>query len=69
MADGSIVSRDTIFARGAADFRAGKSRDSHELNWHALALPVWLAGYDEAAQFHCALPASKRVDVAQECPQ
>lgn len=50
-----IVSRSMIFDRGAAAFNAGLPRDSHNMNWHAPALPDWLAGYDCAAQESCAL--------------
>lgn len=45
-----IVSRATMFDRGAAAFNAGRPRDSHNMNWHSPALPDWLAGYDHAAQ-------------------
>lgn len=45
-----IVSRSMIFDRGAADFNAGRPRDSHNMNWHSPALPDWLAGYDHAAK-------------------
>lgn len=45
----NIVSREQIHAKGRAAFAAGKGRDSHEMNWNALCLPDWLAGYDEAA--------------------
>lgn len=44
-----IASRDTICALGRAAFEAGEARDSHCMNWHAICLPDWLAGYDEAA--------------------
>jgi hypothetical protein len=44
-----IVSRERIRAKGRAAFEAGEARDSHCMNWHALCLPDWLAGYDAAA--------------------
>ena len=43
-----IVSRSMIFDRGAAAFNAGRTRDSHNMNWHSPALTDWLAGYDHA---------------------
>lgn len=43
-----IISREAIRARGRAAFNAGKPRDSHNMNWHAAALPDWLDGYDRA---------------------
>jgi len=45
MAD-SIFPRAIMRERGAAAFRAGKSRDDHAMNWHAPALAEWLTGYD-----------------------
>ncbi|QOY96358.1 hypothetical protein IM543_11360 [Massilia sp. UMI-21] len=44
-----IVSRETMRQRGADAFNAGRTRDSHNMNWHSPALPDWLAGYDAAA--------------------
>ena len=45
-----IVSRSMIFDRGAAAFNAGRTRDSHNMNWHSPALADWVAGFDHAAQ-------------------
>ena len=50
IAPDQIVSRAMIQAKGAADFNAGRPRDSHNMNWHSPALPDWLAGHDAAAQ-------------------
>lgn len=44
-----IISREQIRERARAAFKAGRSRDSHEMNWHALALPTWLHEYDQLA--------------------
>lgn len=43
-----IVSRASMFDRGADAFTAGRPRDSHNMNWHSPALVDWLAGYDHA---------------------
>lgn len=48
--DQSIISRDTMRARGAAAFDKGAPRDSHNMNPSAAALVDWLAGFDAAAQ-------------------
>jgi len=48
--DEAIIPRSTIRARGAEAFNAGRSRDSHNMNWHSPALAEWLEGFDEAAQ-------------------
>lgn len=44
-----IISRDTIRARARAAFEAGRGRDEHNMNWHAPALPTWLAEWDRCA--------------------
>lgn len=44
-----IISREQIRERARAAFMAGKDRDSHEMNWHAVALPTWLHEYDRLA--------------------
>jgi hypothetical protein len=44
-----IVSRENIRERARLAFAAGKCRDSHEMNWHAPALPTWLHEYDRLA--------------------
>lgn len=44
-----IITREAIRAKGAAAFRAGFSRNSHGMNFDAIALADWLAGYDDAA--------------------
>jgi hypothetical protein len=41
-----IISREQIRALARAAFEAGRSRESHNMNWHAAALPTWLAEYD-----------------------
>lgn len=41
-----IISREQIRKRARAAFRAGKSRDAHEMNWHADARLTWLTEYD-----------------------
>lgn len=64
MAD-AILSRALMRERGGAAFLAGQSRDSHNMNWHAVGLPDWLKGYDAAAQSHDAIQAAMRVDAAQ----
>ena len=48
--DQAIISRDTIRARGAAAFNAGRSRDSHNMNPGAAALSEWLDGFDSEAK-------------------
>lgn len=45
----SIASQAQIRAKAAAAFARGQSRDSHGMNWHALALPTWLDEYDRLA--------------------
>lgn len=60
-----IIARATMQDRGAEAFLSGKSRDDHNMNWHAPALVEWLAGYDAEAQAHSAIQAAMRVDVAQ----
>ena len=59
MAD-SIFPRAIMRERGAAAFRAGKSRDDHAMNWHAPALAEWLTGYDAEAQVHGAILKAKQ---------
>lgn len=49
MAEQSIFSREAMQARGARAFAAGKRREQHDMNPGALALPDWLAGYDQAS--------------------
>ncbi len=44
-----IISREAMRQRGAEAFNAGRTRDSHNMNWHSPALAEWLAGFDEAA--------------------
>lgn len=46
----SIISREQIRERARRAFAAGKSRDDHDMNWNAAALPTWLAEYDRLAQ-------------------
>jgi hypothetical protein len=41
-----IISREQIRAKARAAFEAGQPRDSHNMNWHASALPTWLGEYD-----------------------
>lgn len=55
-----VVSRDQIRAKARAAFEASKPRDSHDMNWHAAALPTWLAEYDRLAAraSHSSLGAS-----------
>lgn len=48
--DEAIIPRATIRQRGADAFNAGRSRESHNMNWHSSALAEWLAGFDQAAQ-------------------
>jgi hypothetical protein len=47
--DAPIISIDITKARARTDFAAGRPRDSHNMNWHAAALPVYLAEYDRLA--------------------
>jgi hypothetical protein len=42
----AIITRDLIEARARAAHEAGKGRDEHGFNWHADALPAWLAEWD-----------------------
>lgn len=42
----SIVSREHIRELARRAFHAGRSRDSHNMNWNAVALPTWLEEYD-----------------------
>lgn len=44
-----IVSRATMYERGAAAALAGRPRDSHGMNPWAPAVPDWQAGYDSVA--------------------
>lgn len=57
-----IISREQIRERARRAFHAGRSRDSHEMNWHAAALPTWLQEYDRLAAI--ARQAQRRVDRA-----
>lgn len=41
-----IVSRETMFNRGAEAARKGRGRDDHRMNWHSPAIPDWQAGHD-----------------------
>lgn len=69
MADGSIISRDTIRRMGADAFARGDSREDHCMNPWAVALPDWQAGYDAAALAsplsHIAPHRRGRVELAQ----
>lgn len=70
MAD-QIISIEAIRERARAAFIRNKRRDEHGMNWHALALPTWLAEYDRMAerasgpQLHTAPAAGARVDARQ----
>lgn len=65
--DGQIISRDLIEAKARKAFFDGLPRSAHKMNWHAAALPTWLAEYDRcAAQSIHSIPlTNKRVDAAQ----
>lgn len=66
-----IVTRASMRKRGADAFNAGRSRESHNMNWHSPALAEWLEGYDEAAQaWHRQLRQQQqaRVVVAEVSP-
>lgn len=66
--DYQIIPRSLIEAKTCRAFFDGLPRDFHGMNWHAAALPVWLAAYDRCAiQYpHLALRADARVDLRQE---
>jgi hypothetical protein len=57
-----IITRDDIRAMAREAFQAGRSRDSHNMNWHAAALPTWLGEYDRLVKV--AEVESKRQRVA-----
>jgi hypothetical protein len=46
MTDFQIVSRETMFSRGAEAARKGKARDDHGMNSWAPAVTDWQAGHD-----------------------
>lgn len=65
-----VISRKTIRERGRAAALRGDSREDHNMNWFALALPEWYAGYDlgKAEMIlasHGAPAAGQRVELAQ----
>jgi hypothetical protein len=63
-----IVSMDAIRSKARAAYAAGRSRDSHGFNWHAPALPTWLAEYDRVAALprsHVAPAARQRIEQEQ----
>lgn len=63
-----IVPRAHIIAKAQRDHAAGKKRDDHGFNWHALCLPAYLAEFDrlaESQQSHAAPAGRARVDLAQ----
>lgn len=41
-----IISTEAIRRRARAAFERGLGRESHDMNWHAPALAVWLEEYD-----------------------
>lgn len=62
-----IIRRDLIEAKARQAASAGLSRDSHNMNWHAAALPTWLAEYDRMQHTINHIAAVEaRVDAAQE---
>ena len=66
--DWQIIPRNLIEAKACRAFFDGLPRSSHCMNWHASALPVWLAAYDRCViQYpHLVIGACERLDVAQE---
>lgn len=55
--NGPVITREMIRDCARRAFAAGKSRDDHEMNWNAPALPTWLGEYDR-------LVAEKSLDAA-----
>lgn len=49
--DDTIVTRAHIEQKAADAFARGVKRHEHGMNWHALALPVWLPAWDRCAEF------------------
>lgn len=66
MADGSIISREVIRDKARKAFWSGLPRSAHEMNWHAAALPTWLAEYDRVAASIKHIPA---VQAGVDAPQ
>lgn len=59
----SIVTINHIKQKARDAFARGVKRDDHGMNWHALALPLWLAEWDRckteaisARSYEAALP-------------
>lgn len=48
----AITSIEAIRRRARAAFDRGLGRDSHDMNWHAPALAVWLEEYDRLVAMH-----------------
>lgn len=51
MIDNAIVTRAHIEQKAISAFARGVKRHEHGFNWHAAALPVWLAAWDKCAEF------------------
>ena len=71
MVDGPIISRAMIRESARAAFFARRSRDQHNMNPSAAAIPVWQAEHDRLTTIAAALgndapTAGECVDLAQE---
>ena len=74
MAD-QIISYEQIRQKARAAHRAGKSRDSHQMNWNSEARQTWLAEFDLCAEksansvplLHAAPVELARIDLTQSC--
>lgn len=64
----AIISVGIIRKRARKAFFAGLPRSAHDMNWHADALPTWLAEYDRCAaqEPKCTRPSWAVVDSAQD---
>jgi hypothetical protein len=51
MTDGPIITIAMIEQKAVNDFAAGRQRHEHGFNWHAAALPVYLAKFDSCKEF------------------
>lgn len=63
-----ITTRQMQFDRGVAAFVRGATRDSHNMNLGAAALPDWLCGYDSAERSYLDAALSQVVVIVHEVP-
>lgn len=53
----AIVTIDHIKQKARDAFARGVKRDDHGMNWHAAALPTWLAEWDRCKAEAASVPA------------